>query len=301
MLRHSGLRTPAPRHSPASSCRAHAVCVTAWRPPGFAGRGADDRHAAPEYRPGNPGLARLVLLLLLLLAWPAAAQDTRIPPRGALLPGIGAEDPRRPVNRRLSPWDALGRVQTELGGRCTGVLVAPDRVLTAAHCLVSPRSRQFVQPGSVHFLLGYDRGQWTAQARVRAYVTGEGYDTARGPAGADWALLTLDRRIADPRRALPLLRTPPPPRTPMMLAGYQQDRPEVLLADTGCRILGLQAGREGLPTLLHDCAGTRGASGAPLLVELPGGAWGVAGVLSAVSREMALGVAVPAGALPALE
>ncbi len=240
-------------------------------------------------------------LAALLLAGPAAAQDTRRLGPTSQLPGVGTDDPRRPVNRRLSPWDALGRVQTELGTRCTGVLVAPDRVLTAAHCLVAPRTRNYVQPRSVHFLLGYDRGQWTAEARVTAFATGPGYDIERGPAGADWAVLTLDRRIGEARRALPLIRQAPPPRTPIMLAGYQQDRPEVLMADTGCRILGLQRGREGLPTLVHDCAGTRGASGAPLLVELPGGAWGVAGVLSAVSRDMALGVAVPAGSLTAVE
>lgn len=241
------------------------------------------------------------LLAALLLAVPAAAQDERRLSRSVPLPGVGADDPRRPANLHLAPWDALGRVQTELGGRCTGVLVAQDRVLTAAHCLVAPRTRNFVQPGSVHFLLGYDRGRWTAQARVREFVVGEGYDAEHRSPGADWALLTLDRRIGDSRRVLPLLRQAPAARTPVMLGGYQQDRPEVLLADTDCRIVGLRRGRDGLPMLVHDCAGTRGASGAPVLVQLPGGAWGVAGVLSSVAADMALGFAVPAGALPALE
>jgi protease YdgD len=246
-------------------------------------------------------LIRLAMAALLLAA-PAAAQEARRLQRGEQLPGIGADDPRRPANLRLAPWDALGRVQTELGARCTGVMVAPDRVLTAAHCLIAPRTRNFVQPGSVHFLLGYDRGQWTAQARVRAYVMGPGYDAERGPAGADWALLTLERRIGDSRRVLPLLRQVPPPRTAVMLGGYQQDRPEVLMADSDCRVLGLRRSPDGLPTIVHDCAGTRGASGAPLLAQLPnGGGWGVAGVLSTVSTEMALGFAVPAGAVARFE
>ncbi|WP_137180657.1 trypsin-like serine protease [Roseomonas sp. AR75] len=240
-------------------------------------------------------------LALLLLALPAAAQQARPGPPGVLLPGVGSDDPRRPVNRRLQPWESLGRVQTELGGRCTGVLVAPDRVLTAAHCLVSIRTRRMVQPRSVHFLLGYERGEWTAQARVTGFVIGEGYDFERGDSGTDWALLTLDRKLGPPHRPLPVLRDVPAPRTPAMLAGYQQDRPEVLLADAQCRIIGLNRSRTGPPTLVHDCAGTRGTSGAPLLVQLPGGAWGVAGVASSVSADMALGFAVPAAALPAMD
>jgi protease YdgD len=244
---------------------------------------------------------KALLLAGLLLATSASAHEGQRVQRGPPLPGIGADDPRRPANLRLAPWDALGRVQTELGGRCTGVMVAPDRVLTAAHCLIAPRSRNFVQPGSVHFLLGYDRGRWTAQARVREFITGEGYG-ADGPIAADWALLTLERRIVEPRRVLPLLRTLPPPRTPVMLGGYQQDRPEVLMADADCRIIGAQRAADGRPVMVHDCAGTRGASGAPLLAQLPdGGGWAVAGVLAAVNAEMALGYAVPAAVLPRVD
>jgi protease YdgD len=77
-----------------------------------------------------------------------------------------------------------------------------------------------------------------------------------------------------------------------MLGGYQQDRPEVLLADTGCRLLGLVNGM-----LLHDCAGTRGASGAPLLMRL-GETWSVLGVASRSHRALSMGEAVPASALP---
>ena len=148
-------------------------------------------------------------------------------------------------------------------------------------------------------LLGYHLGEWFAAARVSAFTLAPGFAPERMVAGADWALLTLERPIAAPDRILPLLREPPPPRTPVMLGGYQQDRPEMLLADAGCRLLGVQRGADGLATLAHDCAGTRGSSGAPLLAQRPDGqGWAVIGVQSGVARDIALGHAAPAGALP---
>ncbi len=249
-------------------------------------------------RPPRPA-PFLLAAALAAAAPPAAAQDLANPRRGVLRPGVGAEDPRRPVDVRAEPWRALGRVQLEVGGRCTGVLVGPRTVLTAAHCLFGPRSRQVVRPGTVHFLLGYHMGEWTARARATAFAMGEGFDVARGgPLGADWALLTLDAPLGE-GRSLRLRRGATPPGTELMLAGYQQDRPEALLADTGCRALGVRRGARNLPLLAHGCAGTRGASGAPLLARGRDGAWEVAGVACAASPDSAHGVAVPAAALPA--
>lgn len=250
-------------------------------------------------------MRRLTASLLLAAAavFPAAAQDMRTRQHGVPRPGIGAADPRRPVDVRAEPWRAIGRVQLEAGGRCTGVLVGARMVLTAAHCLFGPRSRQVVRPGTVRFLLGYHMGEWAAQARVTAFILGDGFALDRdtpfgGPIGADWALLTLDAPLGE-GRALRLRRDLPPSGTEVMLGGYQQDRPEALLADTGCRALGMQRGAGGLPLLAHGCAATRGASGAPLLARGRDGAWEVAGVASATASDAARGLAVPAGALPA--
>ncbi len=213
------------------------------------------------------------------------------------LPGIGAHDPRRPVDAAAAPWSALGRVQTELGGRCTGTLVAPDRVLTAAHCLVARRTARLVQPGSVHVLLGYHLGAWRVHARVARFTIGPGFTPGAGPAGADWAVLHLAVPMPDAQPVLPLLAEPPAPGSPLMLGGYQQDRPEVLMADAGCRAIGLRRALSGHVVLLHGCAGTRGASGAPVLAPAPGGGWGVAGVAVAVAAGQAVGQAVPASAI----
>jgi protease YdgD len=214
---------------------------------------------------------------------PAAAQQPIIP--RSERPGLGAEDRRVPVDARAAPWNALGRVQSQVTGRCTGVLVAPDLVLTAAHCLVT-RAGSFARPESLHFLLGYRLGEYAAVGQVVSVRMGAGFDAARrGPVEADWALLRLAAPL--PAAPLPLWDAPVPPGARVMLAGYQQDRPEVLLADTDCTLLG----REGA-LLRHGCAATRGASGAPLLLVLPDGRAAVAGVAAVAVRHAAGGLAV---------
>jgi protease YdgD len=250
------------------------------------------RHlGAPAARRRRPGLA--LGLLAALLPGLAVAQPAPDRPR---LPGVGATDPRRPVELDQPPWRGFGRVQQDLGKRCSGALVGPRLVLTAAHCLVAPRSGNLVQPETLHFLLGYDRGGFAGHGRVTGFQVAPGYrPDGKGPRGADWALLTLDAPLGTPDRVLPLLDAPPPPRTPLMLGGYQQDRPERLLADTGCRAIGTA---QGGTLLLHDCAGTHGASGAPVLAQGPDGRWAVAGVTSGAGvtlgglAEVAMGVAV---------
>jgi protease YdgD len=58
--------------------------------------------------------------------------------------------------------------------------------------------------------------------------------------------------------------------------------------------------RGGHTLLLHDCNGTHGTSGAPLLVRGADGSWQVAGLQELAMMNMGLGFAVPASTLAGL-
>ena len=91
---------------------------------------------------------------LLVMQSPGGAE---LPP----LPGIGQVDRRVAVDPGQPPWDAIAKVRTNIGTRCTGALTTPSTVITAAHCLYNRRTRALLQAGSLHVLLGYNQdGGW---------------------------------------------------------------------------------------------------------------------------------------------
>jgi protease YdgD len=77
----------------------------------------------------------------------------------------------------------------------------------------------------------------------------------------------------------------------IMLGGYQQDHPLILMADTECRIVARATDATGRVLLRHNCTGTKGDSGAPLLIE-KGGKWYTAGINVAAELGVAGGLAI---------
>ncbi|GAB0118638.1 trypsin-like serine peptidase [Acidisoma sp. 7E03] len=201
----------------------------------------------------------------------------------ALVLGLAAPPPAAAARLTDLPWRAFGRVQTDFGTRCTGFLIAPGLVMTAAHCLYRPVTGRFVQPGSVHFLLRYDRGRYAAHARALRFVVSPGYDPLheRASLGLDRAFLTLDHPVGGETDVLRFAPSLPPAGATLLTGGYNRDHDEILEIAT-CHLLGdrLDLGRHRL--ILDDCPGAPGTSGSALLARMPDGGWGVVGL--AVAR-----------------
>ena len=234
---------------------------------------------------------RSAFLFAASFAWAcAAASAPHLPP----VPGVGPVDRRVPVDMSRPPWAALVRVQTELGERCTGFVVAPRVVVTAAHCLFLPKVGGFIQPRSVHVLLAYDAGRYAGHAQVVRFTIPDGYrplDEA-ATAGLDRAVLVLDHRLLPAAAVLGVAAAPSALPAPALLGGYGQDRDEVAIAEPGCHVLAEMRDAQGRRLLAHDCQATRGTSGAPLLWRRPDGHWAAIGI-QIEARAASGGVAVP--------
>ncbi len=231
--------------------------------------------------------ARAILLglALLLAAVPAQAQR-------ATLPGIVGADDRRVVEPREYPWSAVGRLNTSVGQRCTGTLVGPRLVATAAHCLFNRRTRQPLRPEAVHFLAGYGRGEWAAMSQATAIR--RGIDGPPGDPARDWALVTLAEPIGNRVGWIAPGPAPGDGQATILRAGYGQDRAHLPMAVLGCRIRAAPADR---PLLVHDCDAVRGDSGSAILA-VQGGRVSLVGIHAGHGQQQGqtIGIAVAARA-----
>jgi protease YdgD len=243
--------------------------------------------------------AAILLTALALLAretWAQEGNGSRAGVPGPLQPGIGAHDPRIRVDPDAVPWRAVGKIQVasvNFRTECTATLVAQSTVVTAAHCLFNRRTGRYFPPGSLHFLIGYDGSGYSGHAVGISMKVGDGYDPARPKEtiGSDWALVLLDKKLGSADRVLPLLSDLPENGASVMLGGYQQDHPLILMADTRCVIGGRLVDVSGRLLLRHSCVGTRGVSGAPLLIN-SGDQWHVAAIEVAAEVDHTGGVAI---------
>ncbi len=222
----------------------------------------------------------LALVIGLVPAW-VQAKDT------VGLVGLKTSDQAR-------AWEAVGRVNLTGTGFCTGALIAPQLVLTAAHCMFDKNTGQRIAIDKIEFLAGWRSGRAAAQRNAKRVMINKDYryknEKRLDRVAADIALIELDAPINN-TRILPFdWADRPAIGQQVQVVSYAKDREDAPSMEESCRVLGKNPS-----VLVLSCHVNFGASGAPIFV-MQNGVPRIASVVSAKAewnnQKVALGASL---------
>lgn len=195
-------------------------------------------------------------------------------------------------------WEAVGRIDLGRRGFCTGALIAPHLVLTAAHCMFDPDSGARIPDAELRFRAGLRNGRAAAERGVRRSVVDPEYRFATSGEDTrvahDLALLELDQPVRNPSVRPLSVHAQPLRGDEVGVVSYARGRSEIPSLEERCRVL--DRDRDGIVTM--TCAVDFGASGAPVFA-LRDGQVQIVSVMSAMAeladgsgQRVSLGVAL---------
>jgi protease YdgD len=180
-------------------------------------------------------------------------------------------------------WEAVGRI--DIAGRafCTGAMIAPDIVLTAAHCLFDSGRKTPFAANDFKFLAGWRNGRAVAYRGIKRVLAHPSYqylgpDHIEGVA-YDLALLELDQPIMIASIKPFAIGSDVKMGETVEVVSYAHNRAEAPSLQKSCSVLGPQPGMT-----VFSCSVDFGSSGAPIFRVMDG----VPRIVSVVSAKAEL-------------
>lgn len=184
------------------------------------------------------------------------------------------QDDRQVMDTSVFPWSVIGRIDIEGVGECTATLIAPNVLVTAAHCIHDDEG-QTLYEGEFQTGMTLRKGGYRAQI-VDFWISddwdSERFENTQRIDGQDWALLKLDTALGDelgfvtPLALVEARGRRQARRVTLSQAGYSWDTGTNLTGHQGCGIERIHRRN----TLAHNCDTTRGDSGSPFMIEEDG-------------------------------
>ena len=171
----------------------------------------------------------------------------------------------RVIDELSPPWNAVGQVN--VGGyrrrmECTGSLIAPNVVITAAHCVMDPWRKQPHSKNEIHFVAGVRGSNSLGHSTAKCLHFSSEYEFGSQSTSADIVLITLSDDLNDIPPAELNHTEVDSSDLALVHAAYLADRRYVLTGQFGCR---LKAQQDNL--WLTDCDVHPASSGGPVFIQ----------------------------------